>query len=467
MPNAPTPRDNQSMSTLIAMVLGAVLWQAPSAPAAPTGDAASSAAPAPSVGTEIKETRPDKPLRIRVKLARGTIVAGLLASWDDDAFSGDFGRIEWIELTPSEFKRLFDKVMDDRDPSHQLRFAELLVAVGLDAPAESAWKKAASIDPSVKSHVAGSREAAKAMRKAWLERERMQREGAVQDFAEDGAAPRWPVLTDAERDAALAAMREDAKHYSAMAGVSVEPIETDHFILISELKPAETKELQKELDRMYAQVLGYLGVDPKVNLFWGKAVVFLFATEDRFKAVEAGAFQNPMVGRPGSGQVMGLCHMMKEKVFVNSWRCPDYALFGSVLIHETVHGIMHRYSTPARLPAWADEGFSDWVAAQFQSATVEQARRAQAMQYIRSGGNLVTVLDMNYRDGSWPGQNALGYAVGYAIVDAMMREDPGKFEDWLRKVKGGMPWEQALQDACGLSKRQLASNVARFFSTRD
>jgi hypothetical protein len=89
------------------------------------------------------------------------------------------------------------------------------------------------------------------------------------------------------------------------------------------------------------------------------------------------------------------------------------------------------------------------------------------MQYIRSGGNLVTVLDMNYRDGSWPGQNALGYAVGYAIVDAMMREDPRKFEAWLRKVKGGTPWEAALQDACGLSKPQLASNVARFFSTRD
>jgi hypothetical protein len=455
------------MATLITMVLGAVLAQAPGAPAAPTGDAASSAAPEPKVGAAIQETRPDQPMRIRVKLAKGTIVAGALTAWDDDSFSGDFGRIEWTDLTPSEFKRLFGKLMDDRDASHQLRFAELLHAVGLDAPAESAWKKAVSIDPSAKSRLAGSREAANSLRKARLEKERMEREGAVQDFAEDGAAPRWPVLSDAEREAALATMREDAKRYSAMAGVSVEPIETEHFILISELKPAETKELEKELDRMYAQVLGYLGVDPKVNLFWGKAVIFLFATEDRFKAVESGAFQNPMVGRPSSGQVMGLCHMMKEKVFVNSWRCPDYALFGSVLIHETVHGIMHRYSTPARLPAWADEGFSDWVAAQFQAATVERARRAQAMQYIRSGGNLVTVLDMNYRDGSWPGQNALGYAVGYAIVDAMMRADARKFEAWLRKVKGGTPWEQALQEACGLTKQQLASNVAGFFATRD
>ncbi|MDI9411922.1 MAG: hypothetical protein QM519_10375, partial [Bacteroidia bacterium] len=143
------------MATLIAMVLAAVLAQSPSAPAAPAGDTAASAAPAPNVGTAIKETRPDKPLRIRVKLVKGTIVAGVLASWDDDAFTGDFGRIEWTELTPSEFKRLFDKVMDDRDASHQLRFAELLVAVGLDAPAESAWKKATSIDPSVKPRVAG------------------------------------------------------------------------------------------------------------------------------------------------------------------------------------------------------------------------------------------------------------------------------------------------------------------------
>jgi len=52
-------------------------------------------------------------------------------------------------------------------------------------------------------------------------------------------------------------------------------------------------------------------------------------------------------------------------------------------------------------------------------------------------------------------------------VDAMMREDARRFEAWLRKVKGGTPWEQALQEACGLSKQQLAANVARFFSTRD
>jgi hypothetical protein len=49
----------------------------------------------------------------------------------------------------------------------------------------------------------------------------------------------------------------------------------------------------------------------------------------------------------------------------------------------------------------------------------------------------------------------------------MMREAPLKFEAWLRKVKGGTPWEQALQDACGLTKQQLAANVARFFATRD
>lgn len=448
------------------------LAQAPADPA--HGPADSGKAPADSgsavpanPGTRITAQHPQKPLRIRAKLASGKLIAGALATWDGDGFDGDFGRIAWTDLTPSEFKRLFDKVMDDRSSEQWFRFAELLAAVGLDAPADSAWKKGIALDATAKERLAASKAAGAALHKALLEKERMDREGSVQDFASDGAAPRWPVLTDAERDAALATMREDAKRYSAMAGVSVAPVETEFFILVSELRPAETKELQKELDGMYRKVLGYLGVDPTVNLFWGKAVIFLFATEDRFKAVEAGAFQNPMVGRPGSGQVMGLCHTMREKVFVNSWRCPDYALFGSVLIHETVHGIMHRFSTPARLPAWADEGFSDWVAAQFQPATVERSRRDQAMQFIRSGGNLVTVLDMNYRDGSWPGQNALGYAVGYAIVDAMMREDPRRFEAWLRAVKGGVPWEEALQKSCSLTKQQLAANVSRFFSTRD
>ena len=61
------------MSSLVAMVLAAALAQAPSSPAAPAGDAASSVAPTPSVGTTIKESRPEEPLRIRVKLAKGTM----------------------------------------------------------------------------------------------------------------------------------------------------------------------------------------------------------------------------------------------------------------------------------------------------------------------------------------------------------------------------------------------------------
>jgi hypothetical protein len=30
-----------------------------------------------------------------------------------------------------------------------------------------------------------------------------------------------------------------------------------------------------------------------------------------------------------------------------------------------------------------------------------------------------------------------------------------------------VPWEEALQKSCSLTKQQLAANVARFFSTRD
>ncbi len=422
----------------------------------------------PPLGTVIATVELDKPYRFNAKPAKGKIISGTATAWDSDGLSGEFGELLWLGLTPSELRKHFEKVMDKKSVPQWLRYAELQAALGNDPSAASAWKKALALDHDAADEVDASKSAGTAMRKRQLERERMDREGAVQGFAsEDGRAPTWPVLSDAEREAALATMRADAERYAAMAGVSVKPVETEYFILVSELKPSETKEIQAELDAMYRRVLQLLGVDPKVNLFWGKAVVFLFATEDRFKAVEAGAFSNPMVGRPGSGTVMGLCHTMREKVFVNSWRSPDYALFGSVLIHETVHGIMHRYSTPARLPSWADEGFSDWVAAQFQPGTIERARREQAMQYIRSGGNIVRILDMNYRDGSWPGDNAIGYAVGYAIVDAMMRESAGTFEQWLKRVKSGEPWEQALQQGCHLSKEQLAANVARFFATRD
>ena len=85
----------------------------------------------------------------------------------------------------------------------------------------------------------------------------------------------------------------------------------------------------------------------------------------------------------------------------------------------------------------------------FKSSPVDKERRPQALDYIRSGGSVADVMRLNYQDGTWPGPNAIGYAVGYAIVELMVRQQADAFGRWIRAVKGGKNWEVALREDFG------------------
>ena len=215
---------------------------------------------------------------------------------------------------------------------------------------------------------------------------------------------------------------------------------------------------------MSPQLLGLPGTAGKpLNLFWGKASIIICADEDQFRLIEAQAF-NQMTPRG----VLGLCHCMGPRVFVNTFRDPDDQKFSSVLVHETVHGIMHRFITPARLPTWANEGFAEIVAnATVRNSTVDQTRRPQGLDYIRNAGRIDQVMAMNYEDGTWPGENAVGYAVGYLLCDLMLDRNRQGFADWIKAVKAGKDWREAMAAHYGASAEKVADYAADWYRTND
>ena len=141
----------------------------------------------------------------------------------------------------------------------------------------------------------------------------------------------------------------------------------------------------------------------------------------------------------------------------------------ATLVHEASHGFMHRYGSPARLPSWADEGYAEYVAAEsFPNSTTKDDRKPQGLQWIRSGTNdVLNVLHMNYEDGSWPGPDAIGYAIGYLTVDYLIQTNHQAFGEWVKDVKGGLSWEEALKKRFGWSITQLAQAVKARYRARD
>ena len=123
--------------------------------------------------------------------------------------------------------------------------------------------------------------------------------------------------------------------------------------------------------------------------------------------------------------------------------------------------------SPARLPVWANEGFAEWIAATtFQGSPVDDFRRWQALEFVRNGGNVNEILNWTYEQG-WPGPNNLGYAVGYLLVWLMIKDQPYKFGDWVKAIKNGEQWEDALATHFGATRAELVDVFVRYFRVND
>jgi hypothetical protein len=121
-----------------------------------------------------------------------------------------------------------------------------------------------------------------------------------------------------------------------------------------------------------------------------------------------------------------------------------------------------------RLPDWADDGLSEWVArACVPRCGIDAARRPQGLAFFRQGGDATRVMAMDAASGTWPGDAEVGRAVGYLLVDLMLAEQPAGFASWVRAVKGGKPWPQALAEDFGADPVRLAAGAAAWYRTND
>ena len=403
--------------------------------------------------------RLDSPQKVHAKLASGKVISGQLESFTSDEFAGDFGTARWIDLPAKDLHSIYSGAMDKKDAAQWMNLGRLLLVVpDGDKRAETAFRKAVSLDRALKDQV-------EAVRLRATDERRQADQERLQSVLPDGGVAPWPVLSTEEQEAALATMKLEGERICREAGVQAQLLETRYFLLYTDLPADESSRWASQLDRMYARLAdkNLLGLPSGLNLFWGKAVVLIFRTRDRFEAVERAAFQNQV-----ADGVVGLCHMIGPQVIVNMERPADEMQFAAVLVHETVHGILHRCLTQRRLPAWADEGLCEWVAAtSFPNSPVNAMRRPQALRFIREGGGVGPVLELSYERGTWPGPNAIGYAIGFVLTDLMIRQRGEKFWQWVRAVKSGKEWRTALEEDFGVKVEALASGAEAYFMTND
>jgi hypothetical protein len=400
-------------------------------------------------------------------MADGVRVRGELTTFDREGIDGSFGRREWTELHREDISRLHLRLMDQNAAATWINLGRiLLLAEGGEKEAERAFARATRLDEHCEAAIIAAREyAAEAIRVRRELEAAIAREQLRTGNPEDGPwqAQPWPALDEAQQKSSLLAMKAESQKILQRAGMEIEPIETEFFLFYSDMDRRETAKWALELDKMYRRLANTFNRSPAENIFWGKAAIFVFKERSRFELVEADSF-----GQLAPRWSAGFCHSRGPQVFVSFFRQPEDLDFAAILVHESVHGFLHRYRSPQRLPAWANEGFADYVAATlFERSPVDSLRRPLALKFIRSGGDVSAILDLTYASDSWPGPESIGYAVGYLLVELMIRDRPRAFGAWVDAIKDGKQWEQALVEDFGTDRQRLVETFVRYYMVND
>lgn len=406
----------------------------------------------------------DSPIRARFTLTDGAIVTGDVTEWDQNEIAGTFGRRAWSDLVAEDIWRLYRALMDDGDADQWVNLGRLLlIAEGGQDNAERAFTRALRLDPDAQPAIDEVRQrAAETLRQRQQRQQRIEQQKLNTDNPESRlyTTERWPVPSAAQQAQHVEAMKQAGSAIVERAGIDATFVETDRFLFYSEMEMSEALRWARLLDRCYEALADATGVNPATNIFHGKAIVFAFDDYDRFRVTEADTF-NHLSPR----SVSGLMHPDGPQVFINMHRSDDDVAFGELLCRLATYAFLHRLHAPRRLPAWANEGLALQVTREaFDLSTVEQTRRPFALKFVREHpGDVPRLLTLEYGDEHWPGPEKVGPAVGYLLVEMLLREDRQAFSRWAAAVKTGADWPEALSDAYGTPATTIVERFVRWY----
>lgn len=417
---------------------------------------------------------PDRPKRVTLRIeGRSTPLRGSVTRWAFGAFwvqreGSDVSlEIPWSKLQPRIAYETARGLIDRDDAIGYFRLGIEMLQLDDERLAERAFKYAIGKAPWIEEHTlhakgfhGDGRDPGRAYRDM-LHLVKQDAEEALEAIAnlppppvDDAQAVRgvepWKALDVEAFERALELQREFVRTTGHERGDPKRLThETDHFIIATDMTERDLMRWSQTLEEMYATMLDTLELPEGKNLFAGKAMVFLFGSREAFlKFEQVGMGVN--ANRAG-----GLCHYRGENVILSFYRWGSDADFQSVLVHESVHGVLYRYRTPASLPTWANEGLADYIAGRLTPDSNEPRQHWTHVRAAIAGGlDPKEIMEQSYANGRWYTDDS--YPTSHMLVRFLIKYKPREFKQWIDLIKAGKPWEDAMGEAFGIDADMLA-----------
>ena len=253
--------------------------------------------------------------------------------------------------------------------------------------------------------------------------------------ARAAATEPWPQLSDAQQQAAVGEMKQFAQEARDKLGVPMGSAETKYFLFVSDLPPREAQQWAGLLDRMYERLSEMFAVPAGKNIWRGKALIYVFSRKQDYQRYEK------EIMHTDAGTTDGMCHSSGNgNVRIAFRRQEDPLEFAHVLVHESVHGFLHRYRSHAQIPSWANEGLAETIATDLvpRNGHRDDVRRAAVANLESHRRNLGDFFTTDHI-ADWQ------YPVAQMLTTMMLEASKSNYVDFINGLKDGLPYEESLR----------------------
>ncbi len=267
----------------------------------------------------------------------------------------------------------------------------------------------------------------------------------------------WPTLSADDQQAAITQLKAFADQAAQQTDPPLTLHETDFFLFYTDLPPREARNWASLLDKMYRRLCRLFALPEDENIWRGKALLFVYRNQQDFIAFETEHFDYV----PGPNTA-GLCHTRSDgNVTICFYRQDNQWDFAQVLVHEAVHGFLHRYRSPARIASWVNEGLAEVISAELVPKSRQVAsKRRYALKLMKHNGNLGSSFFTAEHISGWQ------YGVAASLTDFMIRKNKSGYVAFVNGIKAGTHWRQSLEENYGTDIDRLVAAFGRSLRIR-
>jgi hypothetical protein len=415
-----------------------------------------------------------RPVSIKAALQKGGEIQGQIVGWDRTGFDAVVDRanrrIGWDDLTGLEVyrvrKRLHEALpVPERKAAYLELFAYLLSRDDTDRIVDRALEDAKRLGATA-SDVEVARSNAEAKRQARNEdaaRTARARLGAGSPEAAPFSTFAWPKTTAEERARAVLDLKQKVTSFLAAGGRELTPVDAHHVLVYSGLGLDDAAKRATHIEQFIEASLPRIGMDAETTPWRGKLVVIVSDDRDRFRLIEASAFR-----QQSRDNELAITHYDGADAFVHVAKSTDESSSSVATFRAIALAMLHAHISAGRLPAWAHEGFADWLVASYRpTKSLDQSLRRSGLAQVRGPIGFGRALRCEYGPGEWPFPDEATRGAAYVFTSYLAERHPAEFLSFLTIVKGGEPWQSAFERAFKMPLERMVATAYEYHRVND